>query len=128
MEKDILEFNLNKGMVFGLEHPNANDKVGWIILKKTKVANNFFNKFSFNTEIDKNIINEQEQNRSSPYIVIIQEVSKDIFAKGEIRSNGDYLLNESYRFKSIDDVEIFLNSLSYDLLNIKWLSDLRYID
>jgi len=62
-----------------------------------------------------------------PYHVNIAQVTREIFDNDKDMGNEDYLLNETYSFSTLDDVENFLKELGYNLATIKWGADFVFL-
>jgi hypothetical protein len=56
-----------------------------------------------------------------------KSTTRGVFDGDKFPCNEDYLLNTTYSFSSLDDVESFLKELGYDLANIKWGADFEFL-
>ena len=65
--------------------------------------------------------------KREPYRVNIAQVTREVFESDKFAGNEDYLLNATYSFGSLDDVEKFLMDLGYNLSNIKWGADVDFL-
>lgn len=122
MEKERLEFYLNRDNSFGFNTKNDNDTIAWVILSKRFPMVRFFERFT--EEDDPYVFKEQTRIRDNPYNVWIAELKKDIYDGDRFPVSEDYLLNESYSFPSLDEAENFLLSLGLRLSEIKWSSEI----
>jgi hypothetical protein len=127
MTKERLEFYLNRqNSVFGFNTESDNKIVGWIKLYKIiPISGSSFERF--NAIAEPELIEEQIKINREPYRVNIAEVTRDVFDGDKFPGNEDYLLNETYSFSSLDDVESFLKELGYELANIKWGADIDFL-
>jgi len=103
MTKDQLDFYLNRKNTFGYNTRNDDQRVGWILLSKRFTKPRFFE-----------LVSEAEDPRG----YWMQRRIEDGFPENE-----DYLLNVSYSFPTLNDVEHFLKEVGYDLAEIKWRTD-----
>jgi len=125
MTKEQLEFYLNRENIFGYNTENDDKTVGWIKVYKRFPMAIFFER---HTEIaGQDIYEEQMKIKSKPYRVNIAQVAREIFDCDRDIDNEDYLMNETYSFVTLDDVEVFLKSLGYDLATIKWAVDFEFL-
>lgn len=125
MTKERLEFYLNRKNVFGFNTESDEKIVGWIKLSKRFPINGFFERYTDIAGSEK--FEEQMKIKSDPYSVNIAQVTRSVFDGDKFPGNQDYLLNETYSFISLDDVERFLKELGYDLANIKWGVDFDFL-
>jgi hypothetical protein len=65
--------------------------------------------------------------KREPYRVNVAQVTREVFDGDKFPGNEDYLLNVTYPFGSLDDVEKFLKDLGYDLADIKWRADFDFL-
>jgi len=125
MTKERLEFYLNRKNVFGYNTENNDKIVAWIKLSKIFPSPGYFERFK---EADDPVeYKAQVKKKNEPYIVNIGQVTREVFESDKYPGNEDYLLNVSYRFTSLDDVEQFLKELGFDLSEIKWRSDFDFL-
>jgi hypothetical protein len=125
MDKKRLEFYLNRKNTFGYNTEDNEKIVGWILLRK-RIPNTRF--FEIVEEVDDPIgYRKQMKIKREPYSVWIAQVTRETFESDRFPSNEDYLLNVSYTFSNLDDVEGFLREMGYDLANIKWGADLSFL-
>lgn len=125
MTKERLEFYLNRKNVFGYNTENDEKIVGWITVYKQFPIEDFFERHA---EIaGRKRFEEQMKIKNEPYLVNIGQVTREVFDGDKFPGNEDYLLNTTYSFGSLDDVETFLKELGYDLGNIKWGSDVDFL-
>jgi hypothetical protein len=121
MTKEQLEFYLNRKNVFGY-NTEKNDKViGWIKVYKLFPISGFFERFIDIAEPE--TVEKQMKIKREPYCVNIAQVTRESFDSDRYPSDEDYLLNVSYFFSTLDDVEKFLQELGYNLSEIKWKVD-----
>lgn len=125
MTKDRLEFYLNRKNVFGFNTENDGKIVGWIKLSKRFPIDGFFKKFA--EIVGPETLQEQMKIKHEPYRVNIVQVTREIFDGDKFPENQDYLLNETYSFSSLDDVERFLKELGHDLVDLKWGFDFDFL-
>lgn len=124
MNKEQLEFYLNKGIMFGYNTINNESNIGWVLISKQFPTNNFFERF---TEYDNpELYKDQLKIKLEPYRVRIAELKREIFDSDRSISNEDYTLNENYSFKTLNEVDIFLRKLDLDLSLIKWSSEIEF--
>jgi hypothetical protein len=121
MTKDQLDFYLSRKNTFGYNTRNDDQRVGWILLSKRFTKPRFFELVS-ETE-DPRGYWMQRRIEAQPYWIRMAEVSRAVFDSDDFPENEDYLLNVSYSFRTLDDVERFLKELGYDLAEIKWRAD-----
>jgi hypothetical protein len=125
MTKERLEFYLNRKNVFGYNTENDDKIVGWITLYKRFPTEGFFER---HIEIaGSKRIQEEVQIKNEPYRVNIAQVTREVFESDKHAGNEDYLINTTYSFGSLDDIETFLKELGYDLTNIKWGADVDFL-
>src|SRR6202012_929107 len=112
MTKEQLEFYLNRKNVFGYNTENDVKIVGWIKLSKRFLIPRFFDRFE---ESDNpRAYQEQLKIQREPYSVNIAQITRELFDGDKFPGNEDYLLNTTYTFSTLDDVESFLKELGYD--------------
>ena len=125
MTKEQLEFYLNRENIFGYNTENDDKTVGWIKVFKIFPTEGFFER---HVEIaGPEIFEEQMKIKREPYRVNVAQVTREIFDSDKDTDNEDYLLNETYSFSTLDDVESFLKGLGYDLTNLKWGIDFEFL-
>ena len=125
MTKEQLEFYLNRKNVFGYNTENDDKIVGWITVYKRFPIEGFFER---HVEIaGPKKFEEQMKIKSEPYLINVGQVTRDVFESEKFAGNEDYLLNTTYSFGSLDDVESFLKELGYDFANIKWGADIDFL-
>jgi hypothetical protein len=126
MTKERLEFYLNRQKsVFGFNTENDDKIVGWIQLFKRFPTEGFFEKFAKIASPE--TLEEQMKIKREPYRVNIAQVTREVFDGDKFPGNEDYLLNVTYSFSTLDDVERFIKELGYDLANIKWGADFDFL-
>ena len=125
MTKEQLEFYLNRKNVFGFNTENDDKLVGWIKLTKRFPIEGFFERHVDIAEPEE--YEKQMKIKNEPYRVNIGQVTRDVFESDKFAGNEDYLLNATYSFGSLDDVETFLKELGYELDNIRWGSDVDFL-
>ena len=127
MTKERLEFYLNrKKSVFGFNTENDDKIVGWVkLFKRPPMSGLSFARFKEIAE--PKMVEEQMKIKSEPYRVNIAQVTREIFDGDKFPDNEDYLLNVTYSFSTLDDVERFLKELGYDLADIKWGADFDFL-
>jgi hypothetical protein len=127
MTKERLEFYLRREKsVFGFNTENDDKIVGWIKLyKRSPLSGPSFAKFREVAEPE--MVEEQMKITREPYRVNIAQVTREVFDGDKFPGNEDYLLNATYSFGTLDDVERFLKDLGYDLSNIKWGADVDFL-
>src|ERR1700761_4296129 len=106
MTKEQLEFYLNRKNIFGYNTENDDKTVGWIKVHKRFPIQGFFERHEEIASAKK--FEEQMKIKREPYRVNIAQVTREIFDSDGDVDNEDYLLNETYSFSALDDVEIFL--------------------
>lgn len=105
MTKEQLEFYLNRKNIFGYNTENDDKIVGWITVYKRFPIEGFFERYS---EIaGPKRVQEQMNIKSEPYLVNVAQVTREVFESDQFAGNEDYLLNVTYSFSSLDDVESF---------------------
>lgn len=125
MTKERLEFYLNRKNVFGFNTENDDKLVGWITVYKRFPIEGFFERHA---EIaGRKKFEEQMKIKNEPYRVNVGQVTREVLESDKFAGNEDYLLNTTYSFGSLDDVERFLKELGYDLANIKWGADIDFL-
>jgi hypothetical protein len=125
MTKERLEFYLNRKNIFGYNTENDNRIVGWIKVYKRFPIEGFFERHA--KIAGRKRFEEQMKIKNQPYRVNIAQVTRGVFDGDKFPCNEDYLLNTTYSFSSLDDVESFLKELGYDLANIKWGADFEFL-
>lgn len=125
MTKERLEFYLDRKNVFGINTESDEKLVGWIKLTKRFPSEGFFERHAEIAGPDE--FEKQMKIKSEPYCVNIGQVTRGVFESDKYAGNEDYLLNETYSFGSLDDVENFLKELGHDLANIKWGTDIDFL-
>jgi len=125
MTKEQLEYYLNRKNVFGYNTENNDKVVGWIMLSKLSPISGFFERFKDIADPKK--VEEQMKIKREPYCVNIGQVTREVFDSDKYPGNEDYLLNVSYTFGTLDDVEIFLKELGYDISELKWKVDFDFL-
>ena len=125
MTKYQLEFYLNRENVFGFNTENDDKIVGWIKLFKVFPIHGFFERLVDIT--DSEIFQKQLKIKNEPYRVNIAQMSREIFDGDRFPGNENYLLNVTYFFSTLNDVEVFLKELGYDLSNLKWGVDFDFL-
>ena len=125
MEKERLEFHLNKGTEFGYNIKNDADSIAWVLLSKRFPINQFFER---NTRDDNEaLFDEQIKIKQHPYNVWVAEITRDAYEREKFPQNDDYLISESYYFSTLDEAEVFLFSLGLRLPDIKWSSEVEFL-
>ena len=125
MTIEQLEFYLNRHNSFGYNTENNGDVVGWIMLSKRFPSESFLKRFDESN--DPATYRDQMKIKSEPYVVWIAQMSREVFESEKFPGNEDYLLNISYTFKSLDDVNSFLKEMGYDLSELKWATDVDFL-
>jgi hypothetical protein len=125
MDKERLEFYLNRDNTLGYNTEDNEEIVGWIILRKRFPIAGFFERFK--EADDPTRYREQMKFIREPYLVWIAQVTREIFESDKFPGNEDYLFNTNYTFSNLDDVEGFLREIGYELSEIKWGADLSFL-
>ena len=55
-----------------------------------------------------------------PYHVLVQELKREAYESERYETDEDYLMNESYFFSNLDEVDEFVRSYGHKLENIEW--------
>ena len=125
MEKERLEFYLNRGTEFGYNTKNGVDTIAWVLLSKRFPINKFF---ELNTRDDNEVLfDEQVKIKKHPYNVWVAEITRDAFESEKYPQNEDYLVSETYCFTNLEEVETFLFSLDLKMSEIKWSSEVEFL-
>lgn len=125
MEKDSLEYYLERGNSFGLNLASATNSVSWLLLSKRKPVSGFFERFN---ETDTGeIFSEQKKVRDEPYQIWVAEISKEIFDGDDFPKSEDYISNKSFSFSSLDKVETFLYSMKLSFFDLKWSAEVDFL-
>jgi hypothetical protein len=63
----------------------------------------------------------------SSYHLWIAAIKRGVFEGDQFPSNENYLVNDSLRFKSLEEVRDFLSQMNLILSDIKWAADLEFL-
>jgi hypothetical protein len=119
MKREDLERYLERGDTLGFRKQTASDDVlGWILLGKAKPHDRYLALIEEREEPE--LVAQQERYRRTPYHVSVQELKREAYESERYETNEDYLLNETYFFSNLDEVEEFVRSYGHTLENIKW--------
>jgi hypothetical protein len=119
MKRDDLERYLERGDTLGFKKKTASDDVlGWILLSKAKPHGRYLAFLEEGEELD--FVALQERYRRMPYHVLVQELKREAYESERYETDEDYLMNESYFFSNLDDVDEFVWSYGHKLENIEW--------
>lgn len=114
--KPRLERLLEKGESFGFRTPTGDDDyLGWIMLRKRYSSERVIEAMG----ADHPDIGDAKESLTKPYVISILELRRDVHESDDYELNEDYRVNTRIRFGSLDDVEIYLRSLGYELQEIK---------
>ena len=125
MNKEQLEYHLNKGNNFGFNTIKNESITGWLIISKQFPVNKFFERFSEQDAPE--AFKQQLKIKLEPYNVWIAEIKSAVFDEDRYPNNDDYVLNVNYTFKTLDDVELFLKDLKFGLSQLKWTSEIDFL-
>jgi hypothetical protein len=125
MDKQVLEYYLDKGTIFGFNLDYNPKTICWLLLEKRKPIKDFFKRFKKSD--NSNLYNEQLYIKNNPYAIWIGEVDRFFYDSEITPLNKDYLKNEYYHFKSLEDIEFYLNNLGLNLAQIKWGAEVIFI-
>jgi hypothetical protein len=126
MKVETISHALENDKTLGIQISSNNEEVGWYIILKRKLINNFFEKFS---EIsDARIYKEQLFIKENPYEILEFKVTKETFDRGYILNNHEYIVKKSYYHKTLSDTLEFIKNHGFTNENIVWLVDLIYVD
>ena len=125
MTNEQLEFYLNRDNLFGFNTDNNEDVVGWIILSKRFPNLRFFEIVKEWEAPEK--YKAQMKIKEEPYLVWIAQMKRENFESDKFPCEDDYLLNTSYSFKTLEDVDGFLKEMGYELSGIKWAADVDFL-
>ena len=124
MERNQLEFYLNRGNSFGFELTSEdNNYISWVSLDKNKVDQRKLEVFT--EEEMSALYEEQRLNEKQPYVLRIAELKKEVYDSDRYTQNDDYKRNDIYRFSSLEEVSYFLSSYNLDLKDIRWYSEIK---
>jgi hypothetical protein len=119
MKREDLERYLERGDTLGFRKQTASDDVlGWILLGRAKPRDRYLALLEEGEERES--VAEQERYRRTPYHVSVMELKREAYESESYETNEDYLINETYFFSNLDDVEKFVQSYGHTLENIKW--------
>jgi hypothetical protein len=119
MKRDDLERYLDRGDTLGfVKETGSNEFLGWILLNKLKPNNRYLELLEDGEEPE--FVAEQERYRCTPYHVSVQELKREAYESERYEAGEDYLINETYFFSNLDEVEEFVRSYGHTLENIKW--------
>lgn len=123
MIREELEYFLKRGdaMAFAKETDSA-DYLGYILLTKQKPNDRFL--ALLKPGENPGFAEKQELIRRRPYHVLVQEMRRDVYERGECESSADYRLTEKYRFASLSEVQEFLDQFSLKLEDIRWAREI----
>jgi hypothetical protein len=126
MTIDQLESTLEKGNSFGFNiKPDNKNLVSWLLLSKQKPINRFFEIF---TESDDPIRYAQQAHiRNFPYQAWVAELKKDAYESDGRLNKEDYVLNETYTFADLNEVDAFLATYGTQLTALKWSSEVEFL-
>ena len=125
MNKERLEFYLNRKNIFGYNTKTDSDNIAWVILSKRSPLVNFFERFS---EKDFPVqYKEQMKIKKEPYKIWIAELKRSVYEGDRFPINEDYLINETYNFSTLEDADNFLESLGLTISEIKWSCDIEFM-
>ena len=119
MKREDLERYLERGDTRGFKKQTASDDVlGWILLSKAKPHDRYLALLEEGEEPE--FAAQQERYRRAPYLVFVQELKREAYESERDKTNEDYLVNETYFFSNLDEVEEFILSYGHNLKDIKW--------
>ena len=118
-----LEYYLERGNVFGFVKDTTDiNVVGWFLLKKLKHMPRY--KEILDPICDLEIFQEQENLEKTPYYIEVCELGKSFFELDDSwPEEEDYIMNEYYRFSTLEDVEHFFRENGKSIQEIKWGAD-----
>jgi hypothetical protein len=126
MKIDTILNAIENYKTLGIQTPSNKDEIGWYIISKRELINNFFEKFS--TISDSTTYNEQVFIKENPYIISEYKVTKKTFDRGYISNNEDYTEKNHTYFKTFEATLEFIKNKGFTEENLIWLVDLIYID
>ena len=124
-DNEQLDFYLNRKNSFGFNTENNEDVVGWIILRK-KFPNPHFLELIKESE-EPEMHKAQMKIKNEPYLVWVAQMKRENFESDKFPGEDDCLLNTSYTFKTLEDVDGFLKEMGYELSAIKWAADVDFL-
>jgi hypothetical protein len=126
MDRIKLDYKLHHGEQWGfIRETNSEEYLGWILVHKLPPMifppqeNDYLDRESYLFQIDR-----YNQRKNTPYHVLIYELRKDVHERGGYETGDDVRLNENHYFSSIDELEIFVNSIGYSFEDIKHRSEI----
>lgn len=127
MTKETIIREIENFKYLGIQAKTIEEEIGWYLIFKLKVSNNFFEKYSH--VVDEYFVDEQKRRKNLPYSVIERKVSKDFFLKNtETISDDDYIKNKTLNFETIEEVFDFFFINNYSLNDFVWLTDLKSLE
>jgi hypothetical protein len=119
MNREDLERYLDRGDTLGFRKQTASDEaLGWILLGKAKPHDRYLALLEEGEEPE--FVVQQERYRRTPYHVSVLELKREAYESERYEANEDYLMNKTFFFSSLDEVEEFVRSYGHTLENIKW--------
>lgn len=70
---------------------------------------------------------EQVDIEERPYNIWIAELPIHVYEGDDYLKNSDYIINENYYFRSLEEVLIYLKERNLLLSDIKWSSELEFL-
>lgn len=125
MKREHLEFFLdNKGYSLGfLEQSPDRTFVAWILLRKCKPHERYLSLLAPGEEPE--FVSRQELYRERPYEVQRLEYRRDDPIDIEDGIDDDALITEVHYFRTLDEVEGYVNDFGHALEDIKWRHDIK---
>jgi hypothetical protein len=123
MIREELEYFLERGDRLGfVKETDSADYLGYILLNKEKPNDRFL--ALLKPGENPRFAEKQELIRRRPYHVLVQEMRRDVYERGECESSADYRLTENHRFASLNETQEFLDQFGLKLEDIRWAREI----
>lgn len=125
MKKEHLVNFINEGKKFGIQLSNVeSDIVGWLAVGKAFVNQRLLDLHA--DEQDSKEYKLQKLIMEKPFYIRVAELPRNVYDGDSFPSNEDYRRNDVYRFYNIYEVEEFLQTLGYELTDLKWYREIEH--
>jgi hypothetical protein len=126
MSLEKLELYLARGNAFGANVDVKNKGcLAWVVLTKRMIAAKGGEVFG-ETE-NQRLLQEEMRIGDRPYHVVIAELPRSFYNNTVLPKQDDYLVNKSFLFKSLEEVQVFLAGMNIDIHEMKWSSDVKFV-
>jgi hypothetical protein len=125
MKKEHLVKFINEGKKFGIQlSPADSNYMGWIAVAKYSINQRVFDVLA--NDPDSPVFKKEKLKMEKPFWARVIELRRDVYESNSDPLDEHYRRNDFYTFYNIYEVEEFLQTLGYEITDLKWLADIEH--